>query len=132
MCESSHLSHSANFIKRTLKTCVWGGVALVQGKHSTGVHAEADVCRTPGLASTAQPRWLFIFPVQSSGSSPRSVCRPSKALLIATLRLPSPQTRIRLHVPATKSTSAASRRGGGRAYSWRGDGILLKPHFAVA
>lgn len=110
----------------------WGeGWLRSKANTPTGVHVEADVCRTPGLASTAQPRSLFIFPVQSSGSSPPVSAGPSNALLIATLRLPSPQTHIRLHVPATKSTSAASRRGGGQAYGWRGGGILLKPHFAV-
>lgn len=86
------------------KSVCWGGrgVAQVQGKHS---HRCARQGRCLQDSRPVQFKALAAAHAASAG--------PSNALLIATLRLPSPQTRIRLHVPVTKSASAASRRGGG-------------------
>lgn len=89
LCVNSLISHlQPILLNAPSKSLCWGGLGP-KANTPTGVHGEADVCRSPGPASTAQPHSLFIFPVQSSGSSPRCVCRPSNALLIATLRLPS-------------------------------------------
>lgn len=76
----------------------------------TGVHMSAGLQAWPGPCSRAH--YLF-SQFKALAAAHAASAGPSNALLIATLRLPSPQTHIGLHVPATKSTSAASSRGGG-------------------
>lgn len=126
MCENSHPSH---LIKRTLKkrvcVCVCGPCPR---------QTLPPVCRTPGPASTAQPRSLCIFPVQSSGGGVGGPFQRAPDCHTEASQPADPYrvTRASYQVHICSIPAWWWWGGGGQVYRWRGGGILLEPHCAAA